>query len=452
MTTYDESLDASVKAAQDAARASYANKPQIADLAAQAAASQAAAESASADASSAAGNAASSASSAAASAALVGAPAGSAIEANAGNAKIVYVSTTGNDSSSGKTWGAAKLTLAGAVSALGGTPGVIQLGPGTFTTSATHTLPSGTIIRGTGRNSGGSMLNYTGSGVLLQGTSGTRTYNQRVENVIFNGPGKASTAVAVDLVDVSQFTMIGCTLASFGTAIKHRSAVTGGAVYNTFFDNLVNSCTKGVEFTGTGSNGSRWYAVKFGANTTAVDILDSNQNNFHACQFEVNTTAIKLDATLAGLTDHNSFDHCRFEQNTTPWNIVSATVRDTEITWPAIFGTWTVPTDSGTRTKLLASYPSLPPPATQRSVLTRTGNYTLTDGEDILFMNAPSVTATLPSAVTAKSGRIYTIKNLNASALTVTATAGTIDGGTSVSLAQYVSARYVSDGANWFTV
>jgi polygalacturonase len=79
-TTYSESLDAAVGAAQDAARASFANKPQIADLAAQAAASQAAAESASASASSAASDASAAQASAAASAALVGSPAKSAMD------------------------------------------------------------------------------------------------------------------------------------------------------------------------------------------------------------------------------------------------------------------------------------------------------------------------------------------------------------------------------------
>jgi hypothetical protein len=90
-TTFPESLDAAVNAAQDAARASYANKPQVADLAAQAAAAQAAAESASSNASAAASDAAAAQASAASAAALVGAPSGSAIDAYIGSGASVAV-------------------------------------------------------------------------------------------------------------------------------------------------------------------------------------------------------------------------------------------------------------------------------------------------------------------------------------------------------------------------
>lgn len=81
---------------------------------------------------------------------------------------------------------------------------------------------------------------------------------------------------------------------------------------------------------------------------------------------------------------------------------------------------------------------------------TKTANYTATAYDSLIVANGAAVTITLPSAVTAGAGRRYTVKNINAAAATVGATAGTIDGAATDSLVQWESARYVSDGANWF--
>lgn len=84
---------------------------------------------------------------------------------------------------------------------------------------------------------------------------------------------------------------------------------------------------------------------------------------------------------------------------------------------------------------------------------TKTANYTLTNGDVLIYSNGTSLTMTLPAATAAiKGGRVYTIKNLNASSCTVGATAGTIDGAATQTLAQYAVGNYVSDGTNWFTV
>lgn len=266
--------------------------------------------------------------------------------------QIVYVTTRGNDANDGLTWRTAKTTIAAGLAALGSNPGVIQLGPGNLTTAATHTLGRGVTVRGISRELQGSSITYTGTGALFTGTSGTRTYSSRIENVYLSGPGKTSTAVGVDLVDVSMFSMSGVTMTAWGVAIKHRSAIAGGAVYNHFRDAVINNCGTGVQFGNSGSNGSRWYGVKFGGCDIAADVTDSNENNFHACQFEVNTTGIYINSTAAGSADNNSIINCRFESNTTAWNIASANVRDTLVIGPAAFGTYTV-IDNGTRTTTL---------------------------------------------------------------------------------------------------
>jgi hypothetical protein len=85
----------------------------------------------------------------------------------------------------------------------------------------------------------------------------------------------------------------------------------------------------------------------------------------------------------------------------------------------------------------------------------RTLSQTLQLTEETLIFNGTSLTATLPdpAAVRIPGGRRFTIKNINATALTVAATAGTtIDGAASKSLATNAAATYVTDGTNWFVV
>lgn len=77
-----------------------------------------------------------------------------------------------------------------------------------------------------------------------------------------------------------------------------------------------------------------------------------------------------------------------------------------------------------------------------------TGNRTLVASDSVVFFNGANLTATLP-AMSGTTGRQHTIKNLNATVLTVAVTDGTIDGDTSRVLAQYDSLTVVSDGTNW---
>lgn len=86
---------------------------------------------------------------------------------------------------------------------------------------------------------------------------------------------------------------------------------------------------------------------------------------------------------------------------------------------------------------------------------TKTGNYTLTNGDLGIFFNGTSLTATLPNpAAATKAGRVYMVKNVNASPLTVVSagTSKTIDGAASVTLPQWGVGRYITDGTNWFSV
>lgn len=86
------------------------------------------------------------------------------------------------------------------------------------------------------------------------------------------------------------------------------------------------------------------------------------------------------------------------------------------------------------------------------TLVAKTSSYAMTSLDAIVVSNGTALTMTLPSAVTALSGRQYTVKNINSSAATVASASGTIDGAVSVSLAQWNAGTYVSDGTNWFTV
>ncbi|MGZ4559488.1 MAG: hypothetical protein ACXVGQ_00395 [Mycobacteriaceae bacterium] len=78
-----------------------------------------------------------------------------------GSATVIYVSTSGNDGSNGKTWGTAKATIAGALTALGNTAGTIILGTGTFTIGAADT------------NGNGVTLTHAGQRLIGQGSNAT---------------------------------------------------------------------------------------------------------------------------------------------------------------------------------------------------------------------------------------------------------------------------------------
>lgn len=82
------------------------------------------------------------------------------------------------------------------------------------------------------------------------------------------------------------------------------------------------------------------------------------------------------------------------------------------------------------------------------------GNYTATGADEFIELTASGVTLTLPSAVTAESGKRYVIV-LNAAGTGTVATTGgqTISGAATYSLAaQYNYVEVISNGANWLKV
>lgn len=87
-----------------------------------------------------------------------------------------------------------------------------------------------------------------------------------------------------------------------------------------------------------------------------------------------------------------------------------------------------------------------------RALATKTTSYTVTAADSVIIGNGTSITVTLMSAATATPGRVFTVKNKAATALTVASAGGSIDGATSAPLAQWEAGSYISDGTNWFTI
>jgi len=89
-------------------------------------------------------------------------------------------------------------------------------------------------------------------------------------------------------------------------------------------------------------------------------------------------------------------------------------------------------------------------------VSTKTTSYPVARTDGLIVCNGAAVTITLlnPAGVDAASGRLITVKNINAAAATVVSagTSVTIDGAASDTLAQWETGRYVSDGTQWLTV
>lgn len=92
------------------------------------------------------------------------------------------------------------------------------------------------------------------------------------------------------------------------------------------------------------------------------------------------------------------------------------------------------------------------PVTASRSYATKTASYTLTSSDEFVIFNGTSLTATLPDPTsTAMNGRVFSVKNINSSALSVVSagTSKTIDGAASVTVNQWGGLDLISDGTQW---
>lgn len=71
---------------------------------------------------------------------------------------------------------------------------------------------------------------------------------------------------------------------------------------------------------------------------------------------------------------------------------------------------------------------------------------------DSVILAGSGASIVLPSAVTVGGGRSYMVKNIGTSGVAVTATAGTIDAGSSYTIGNRSFGTFMSDGTNWWVV
>lgn len=109
-------------------------------------------------------------------------------------------------------------------------------------------------------------------------------------------------------------------------------------------------------------------------------------------------------------------------------------------------------TNSGTGTNFLAD-DGIYKTASSKVILTKTNDYTLSAGDDVVLLDATynTVTATLPTAV-GISGTSFTIKCIDATyACTVNTTSSqTIDGNLTITLSAMESVTLISNGTNYY--
>lgn len=89
-----------------------------------------------------------------------------------------------------------------------------------------------------------------------------------------------------------------------------------------------------------------------------------------------------------------------------------------------------------------------------RALATKNVSYTLGTADSVIIGNGAAVTLTLPKAVDSGTGRVFTVKNMNAASLTVNVVAGggTIDGSATRTLVTGQPLTVISDGANWLVI
>lgn len=85
-------------------------------------------------------------------------------------------------------------------------------------------------------------------------------------------------------------------------------------------------------------------------------------------------------------------------------------------------------------------------------VTTKTVDYSLTADDAVVLSNGTSLTMYLPLPVGEIVGRTFTVKNIAATACTVSAPGTNIDGAPTATLAQWTTGRYINDGTFWYSI
>ncbi len=254
--------------------------------------------------------------------------------------KTYYVSTAGSDSNTGLSPEAPFLTINAAITAIGTTPGLIEVGRGTFSFSTTISRRTGQSIRGAGKY--GTTLSYTGAGTAINtAVTGVRIYGAGLSDFTLT---TTTGAVGVDLDSVSLSDHYSVNVTGFSDACwRIRSSVSGGSVYNTFTGCLglgkgPATASIGFDLQAAGSNSNNFFGCSARNNGIGLKVVDSNHAIWVGGTFELDGIGVFIEATSVSLANSNIIQSARFESNTVNnWCINSANVIGAKILDPAEF-------------------------------------------------------------------------------------------------------------------
>jgi hypothetical protein len=266
---------------------------------------------------------------------------------------VQYVSTAGNDSAAGTSWGAAKATVGAAVAAIASTGGRVLVGPGTFPLAASLALApraDQTGIEVVGAGAQLTILTYAGAdaAVIIGDGSATdcrRTYLRHL-SIVGTSAGLAGVRFnstrfcGLDNVEISGFTIPG------GASVRMLADVAN--YFNVLKECKFNGSTYGVRLdggTGVGANSNYIRNCHFSTHASDGLLIDAGDSNrVEDCEFNGGTaTGVRLVNNAVG----NVIMGNQFDGTTTMWNVVTSAVTDSMFL--ANTGSGTV-LDSGTRT------------------------------------------------------------------------------------------------------
>lgn len=124
-----------------------------------------------------------------------------------GSAAVMYVTPAGSDSNTGRTWQKAKATVGGAIAALAGSAGIIEVGAGTITENTPWgTVPGNTVIRGRSKRATVLAKGFSGDLATLADGAEIRTMTIDGQGATVTGYGFLITGTAGNQV-ISDVTM-----------------------------------------------------------------------------------------------------------------------------------------------------------------------------------------------------------------------------------------------------
>jgi hypothetical protein len=229
-----------------------------------------------------------------------------------------------------------------------GSSGSVYFPTGTYKFATTITRPAGVQFIGDGI--GATTLSYTGVATAIAApTPGVRSYRGGIARMTIS---TATGATGIDFDSVSLAYCENIEITGFsGTGLWLHSAVSGGCVYNRFYDVQVAFGTNGILIQASSTNANTFVGGRTNLCNVGVAISDSNDNTFIGFQAESGDTGFYVHTGTTGLADHNRFIACRAEHNTDfGFWIPDVEVRYTEIIAPWLGSNGADYADFGTKT------------------------------------------------------------------------------------------------------